>query len=56
MSKTHGEQCVMICGMIMMQGLSLFKCPHSGVGVHNCGHFDDATALCFFSRPELIPS
>ena len=25
---------------------SLFDCPHSGVGTHNCVHFEDAGVRC----------
>ena len=25
---------------------SLFDCPHSGVNVHNCAHFEDAGVVC----------
>ena len=25
---------------------SLFDCPHAGIGVHNCQHFDDAGVSC----------
>ena len=24
----------------------LDQCAHSGVGIHNCGHFEDASVLC----------
>ena len=24
----------------------LFDCPNSGVGIHNCGHFEDASVRC----------
>ena len=25
---------------------SIFNCPHNGVGSHNCGHSEDAGAVC----------
>ena len=25
---------------------SLFDCPHAGIGVHTCQHFDDAGVSC----------
>lgn len=24
----------------------LFDCPHSGIGVHNCVHFEDVGVMC----------
>ena len=26
---------------------SLFLCPHNGLGIHDCGQYDDASALCY---------
>ena len=31
---------------------SLFDCPHRGIGSHNCGHGEDAGAVC---RSRLNP-
>ena len=25
---------------------SLFDCNHNGIGVHNCGHYQDASVRC----------
>ncbi len=25
---------------------SLLECRHNGIGVHNCGHFEDASVIC----------
>lgn len=25
---------------------SIFECPHNGMGNHNCGHSEDAGAVC----------
>ncbi len=25
---------------------SLFDCPHNGLDIHNCGHFEDAGVTC----------
>ena len=26
--------------------MSLLECPHTGVGLHNCVHFEDASVIC----------
>ena len=26
---------------------SIFNCTHRGIGVHNCGHYSDASAVCY---------
>jgi len=26
---------------------SLFQCPHAGWGVHNCGHDEDVSVMCY---------
>ena len=26
---------------------SIFNCTHQGIGVHNCGHSEDASAVCY---------
>ena len=31
---------------------SLFDCPNIGVGVHNCGHYEDAGVRCQLSTPS----
>ena len=29
---------------------SLFQCPHNGLGIHDCGQYDDASALCYIGK------
>ncbi|XP_064384964.1 uncharacterized protein LOC135333878 isoform X2 [Halichondria panicea] len=31
---------------------NLFECPHSGVNVHNCAHFEDAGVTCIMTCPQ----
>ena len=33
---------------------SIFNCTHLGIGVHNCGHYSDASAVCY--KGELCMS
>ncbi|KAI3352882.1 hypothetical protein L3Q82_019461, partial [Scortum barcoo] len=35
---------------------SITDCRHQGFGVHNCGHWEDASVVCEFQRPPLQPS
>ena len=28
----------------------LFQCPHNGLGIHDCGQYDDASVLCFIGK------
>ena len=30
---------------------SLLQCHHNGVGVHNCGHYEDASVSCINGMP-----
>ncbi|CAG5929048.1 unnamed protein product [Menidia menidia] len=32
---------------------SITACPHRGLGVHNCGHHEDASVVCDFHRPTI---
>ncbi|XP_028258249.1 deleted in malignant brain tumors 1 protein-like isoform X2 [Parambassis ranga] len=34
----------------------LSRCQHGGFGAHNCGHHEDAGAVCEFQHPQLPPS
>ena len=29
---------------------SLFNCPHSGVGIHDCGRYHDVSASCSLGK------
>ena len=29
---------------------SLFQCPHNGLGIHDCGQYDDASVLCYIGK------
>ncbi|XP_035856698.1 uromodulin [Sander lucioperca] len=35
---------------------SITDCRHQGFGVHNCGHFEDASVVCEVQHPPLQPS
>ncbi|XP_071479262.1 scavenger receptor cysteine-rich domain-containing protein DMBT1-like [Diadema antillarum] len=34
--------------------ISLFTCPHEGIGVHNCGHHEDAGVVCSNDTVRLV--
>ena len=29
---------------------SLFQCSHNGLGIHDCGEYDDASVLCYIGK------
>ena len=29
---------------------SLFQCSHNGLGIHDCGEYDDASVLCYIRK------
>ena len=31
---------------------SLYSCSHNGLYVHNCGHYEDASAVCEFTPTD----
>lgn len=31
---------------------SILKCPHGGIGVHNCGHIEDVGVICQNVKPQ----
>ena len=33
---------------------SLFRCPHNGLGIHDCGQYDDASALCYIGKKWIV--
>ena len=33
---------------------SLFQCPHNGLGIHDCGQYDDAIALCYIGKRWIV--
>ncbi|XP_065327307.1 deleted in malignant brain tumors 1 protein-like [Pelmatolapia mariae] len=35
---------------------SITDCRHNGLGVHNCGHHEDASIICEFQQPPLQTS
>ena len=50
-------------GDILLDGLgcggyesSIFDCPHSGIGVHDCSHSEDAGVICTSSGRYTTPA
>ncbi|XP_071359421.1 scavenger receptor cysteine-rich domain-containing protein DMBT1-like [Trachinotus anak] len=35
---------------------SITDCRHPGFGVHNCGHHEDASVVCEFQHPPVLPA